>query len=141
MEVTTQAMLPILRDPAHSVSTIKHVMCKVKELTSFLNPGQVPVMAADQPLYTIAKNIQWSFPEEYGEDKFVIMFGGLHVEQAEFKSIGSLLQQSGWTHALTADSYLSTTSNARTRQAHQISAATLYKQLKDAHSDFILKMS
>ena len=76
------------------------------------------------------------------------MFGGLHIEQAAFKSIGSLLQQSGWTHALTAsdvaspgtaDSYLSTTSIARTRQAHQISSATLYKQLKDAHSDFSIE--
>ncbi len=34
----------------------------------------------DQPLFAIAKNIQWKWPLDYGEDKFLIMFGGLHIE-------------------------------------------------------------
>ena len=55
--------MPILQEQAHSVATIKHVMDKVKEVTSFLNPRQAPVMACDQPLFVFAKQIQWEWPE------------------------------------------------------------------------------
>ena len=56
------------------------------------------------------------------------MFGGLHIEMAALKSIGTLLQDSGWTTALvdsgiaasgTADSYLSASSVTRTRPFHK----------------------
>ena len=80
--------------------------------------------------------------KQYGEDKFVIMFGGLHIKMAALKSIGTLLQSSGWTSAIveadiassgTAESFLSTSSVTRTRKAHQITASCLYKVLKDAY--------
>lgn len=70
--------MPLFRDQAHSVATIKHVMDKVRDTVGLLNPGQIPVNTADQPLYTLAKQIQWHWPEKYGEDKYVLMFGGLH---------------------------------------------------------------
>ena len=63
-------------------------------------PGQAPVVAMDQPLFTIAKNIQWKWPSVYGESKFVIMFGRLHIELAALKTAGNLLESSGWTGAL-----------------------------------------
>ena len=71
-----------------------------------------------------------------------IMFGGLHIELAALKSIGTLLQSSGWTSAIveayiasseTAESFLSAFSVTRTRQAHQITASCLYKLLKNAY--------
>lgn len=43
------ALLPLLTDHANEVSTIKHSMDKVREATSYLNPGQTPVITADQP--------------------------------------------------------------------------------------------
>ena len=52
-----------------------------------LNPGQTPVMVSDQLLFALAKQIQWQWPESYGEYKFVVMFGGLHVEMAALKWI------------------------------------------------------
>ncbi len=64
---------------------IKHSMTLVQAIVKYLNPGQVPVLAADQPLYALAKQIQWSWPSTLGEDKYVIMFGGLHVEMATLK--------------------------------------------------------
>ena len=76
-------------------------MNKIKEATQYLNADQIPVVTADQPLFAIAKQIQWHWPEFYGEDKFIIMFGGLHIEMAAFKAIGGLLKDSGWTTALT----------------------------------------
>lgn len=36
----------------------------------------------DQPLYTVAKEIQWNWKDCYGGQKIVIMFGGLHIEMA-----------------------------------------------------------
>ena len=143
-KVSIASLLPLLRDEAHSIATIKHVLEKIKETVQFLNPGQTPVVAADQPLYSLAKQIQWQWPE-YGEDKVVMMLGGLHMEMAALKSIGSLLQDSGWTSALveagvassgTAESYLSASSVTRARQAHQITACCLYKQRKAAYNSY-----
>ena len=60
-------------------------MTLVQSIVQHLNPGQVPVLAADQPLYALAKQIQWSCPSSLGEDHLVIMFGGLHIEMATLK--------------------------------------------------------
>ena len=39
-------------------------------------------------------------PDIYGEDKYVVMMGGLHIEMAALKVLGDWLQNSGWTRAL-----------------------------------------
>ena len=71
----------------------------------------------------------------YGEDKQVIMFGGLHIEMAAFRTISDLLDGSGWTSALveadvitpgTADSFLKASHLTRTRHVHQVTASSLY---------------
>ena len=120
-------------------------MDKVRDTVAFLNPGQTPVICADQPLYSLAKQIQWHWPEKYGEDKFVLMFGGLHIEMAAFSSIGNHLKGSGWTSVLTdagvassgtAESFLTASSVTRTRQAHQVTAASLYRLMKTAYTDY-----
>ena len=79
------ALLPLFFENAHSVAMIKHSMDIVKTLVQYLNPGQIPVLAADQPLFALAKQIQWTWPATHGEDQFVIMFGGLHIEMAVLK--------------------------------------------------------
>ena len=50
----------------------------------------------DQPLYALAKEIQWSFPNELDENVFVVMLGGLHIEMAALKLLGDWLNGSGW---------------------------------------------
>ena len=73
---------------------------------------------------------------------FVIMFGGLHIEMAAMKSLGTLLEASGWTSAIveagvaspgTAESFLTAVSVTGTRLAHQITACILYKLIKEAY--------
>ncbi len=59
-------MLLIVKESAHSVSMMKHAMDIAKSTTSFLNLGQTPVIADDQPLFSIAKQIQWQWPSQYG---------------------------------------------------------------------------
>jgi len=80
---------------------IRHSMDVIKRAVEHLNPGQVPVLTVDQPLFAIAKIIQWNWPESYGEDKFVILLGGLHIEMATLATLGDLLDGSGWTNVLT----------------------------------------
>ena len=71
-EIGTTALLPLLRDQAHDVATIKHVMDKVKDAVKFLNPNQPPVLGADQQFFALPKHIQWSYPEAYGEYVMVL---------------------------------------------------------------------
>ena len=52
------ALLPLFLESVHSVAMIKHSMTVVQAATQHLNPGQVPIITADQPLYAIAKQIQ-----------------------------------------------------------------------------------
>ena len=123
-KISLASLLPLLRESAQSVPTIRHVMRKVLDTVRYLNPGQIPVIAADQPIYSLAKQIQWEWPIQYGKDKTAIMFGGLQIEMASLKSLGNLLQSSGWTSALvdaditsqgTVQSFLSASSVTRTR--------------------------
>lgn len=67
---------------------IRHSMDIVKTAVEVLNPGQVPIITCDQPLYTLAKQIQWNWPTTHGED-----------QMAALKTLGDLLEGSGWTGA------------------------------------------
>ncbi len=73
----------------------------------------------------MAKQIQWHWPNHSGEDKFLIMFGGLYIKIVALTSIGTLLKDSGWTIALVLGR-----SATRTHQAHQITACRLPKLMK-----------
>ena len=53
-------LLPLFLESAHSVTMIKHSMTIVQAAVQHLNPGQVPVLATDQPLFALAKQIQWT---------------------------------------------------------------------------------
>lgn len=67
-------------------------------------------------------------------DKFVILFGGLHIEMAALSTAGDWLAGSGWVEALvqadiasarTADSFPRAEHVMRTHHAHQVTAAAL----------------
>ena len=79
---------------------IKHSFNVIKSAVDHLNPDKTPVITFDQPLHTLAKQVQWNWPEEYSKDKYVIMFGGLHIEMAALKTLGDWLKGSGWVQAL-----------------------------------------
>jgi len=97
-------------------------------------------MAFDAPLFALAKFVQWKWPETHGENKFIAIFGGLHIEMAIRRTYGDL-EESGWTSALmqagiattgTADSFLKVSHLTRTRHAHQVTALALAKLQEDA---------
>ena len=103
--LTLTSLLPLFYDEAKSVAMIRHSMDVINTAVANLNPGQIPVITVDQPLYALAKQIQWRWPETHGEDQFVILFGGLHIEMAALKTLGDLLDSSGWTGALVQSYY------------------------------------
>ena len=91
-EPAISSLLPLFPDQAKSAAMIGHFLDIIKACVDHLNYGQIPAVAMDQPLYAVAKQIQWNFPEKYGESQFVIMFGGLHIEMAFLKAIGGWLE-------------------------------------------------
>ena len=55
----------------------------IKSVVEHLNSRQTPltpVIAFDQPLYALAKQVQWN--------KYVVMCGGLYIETAALKTLG-----------------------------------------------------
>jgi len=62
-----------------------------EELLINLNIGQIPVTIFDQPLFALAKLVQWKWPVTQGELVHVVTLGGLHVEMALWNTLGDLL--------------------------------------------------
>ena len=129
------SLLPLLAECAHSLAMIKHAITVVMKAVEHLIPGQTAVIAFDQPLFALAKDIQWRHPDTMGEDKLVIMLGGLHIELAVLKAVGSWLSGSGWTEAVAKaritsagrpESLVTSTHITRTRYVHQVTASSLY---------------
>ena len=74
--------MPLFYEKAATPAMVKHGMDVIQDAITLVNPGQIPVIAFDQPLFTIAKTVQWKWPDTHGEGKFVVMLGGLHLEMA-----------------------------------------------------------
>ena len=74
---------------------IKHGLDIIKVTVDEVNKEQTPVVVFDQPLYAIAKQVQWNWKEIYGNGKFVVMMGPLHAEMAALKTLGDWLEDSG----------------------------------------------
>ena len=60
--------------------------------------------------------MQWKWPDTHGEDKYVVMMGGLHIEMAMWNTFGDYLEGSGSSG--TADSFLNASHLTRTRHGH-----------------------
>ena len=149
-KVDNIALLPLFREEVKSPAMICHSMNIIKTNVEFLNPGQIPVIAFDQPLFALAKTIQWNWPNTYGEEKFVIMMGGLDIEMAAWKTFGDWLENCGWTPLLVdanfctsgkADSFLKASHVSRTRYAHQVTACCLFILMHKAYQEFCQSLS
>ena len=116
----------------HQILTpLRNQICMdvIKKAIDFFNKGQTPVIAYDQPLFALAKLLQWNYKEYYGEKSFVVMLGPLHIKMAALKTIGDWLTNSDWCSALVeakialsavSESFLHASHVSRTRNAHQV---------------------
>ena len=60
---------------------IDHAMEVNGQTTHNLDPGQKPVMVADQPLFILVRKLQWKYPHTVlGEDSFLVTLGPMHTE-------------------------------------------------------------
>ena len=62
----------LFQEDAATVAMVRHSLNVIKKIVDLTNPGQAPVVACDQPLFAIAKNVQWKWPLDYSEDKFLL---------------------------------------------------------------------
>jgi hypothetical protein len=139
------ALLPLFRDDSKSVAMLRHSMSVIEKATSITNPGQTPVITCDQPLFKLMKEIQWTWPDSFGEDRFVVILGGLHIKMSLLKCLGNLLENTGWTAALeegqiaspgTAESFLKVAHVKKTLHAHHVTACALYALREEAYKEF-----
>ena len=131
---------------------ITYCLTVVQAAVQKLNPGQIPVITFDQPLYALAKQIQWQWSDTYDENKFVIMMRGLHIEMAALRMLGHWLDDSGWVQCLVqsgvaiagvADLFVQTSNVKRKRYAHTVTAAALFiytKRCYQRYYDELLKI-
>ena len=96
-----------------------------------LTDDQPCVIAADQPVYALGKQVQWMYPDQFGDT--VWLLGSLHTEMCFLALIGDWLEDSGWENIFVesgiaksgfAHSFLSGKFPKRTRHAHHITIAT-----------------
>ena len=77
--ITLTQLLPLFNDKAATLAMMKH---GINILRSAIEFGQITGMVFDVPLFALAKFVRWKWPEMHGENKFIAMFGGLHIEMA-----------------------------------------------------------
>ena len=145
---TKSYMLPLFTESPNNPAMVWHGMKVIHQETNYINPGQTPVMEADQPLFTLAKQLQWKNPQtELGEDSFLVTLGAMHTEKMLWGVSGDWLDGSGWTTALTnsgisssgkAQSFISV-HHCRTRYIHQVSVAALYMLMMKAYDHCVDK--
>ena len=67
----TVGIFPIFYKKVSSMAMQKHSMLMIKKAEKFVNPGQLPVIVGDCPLYAQQKKCQWNYVVEVGESKMV----------------------------------------------------------------------
>jgi len=77
-EISITSLLPLFSEDSKSVAMLRHSMDVISSSVRVLNGDQTPIIAVDQPLFALCKLIQWNWPQKYGEEKFIIMFGAFH---------------------------------------------------------------
>ena len=134
---------PIFEEKAATFPMLQHGMKVVSTAVEKLNPGQIPILVGDQPIFAIMKQIQWQEPT-YSEDKFVVSMGALHIEMCMLQNLGKLLDGSQWEDALVeadvvttgrAQSVIHGSNLKRSRFAHEVSVLTFRKLKHEAYME------
>ena len=96
----SSVMLPLLQDKVATHGMVRHTMDVIDQVHKKLKLDQPLVITADQPVYVIGKQIQWLYPDEYGDQKVLLMMGPLHIEISFFNLLGNWLESNGWIESL-----------------------------------------
>ena len=90
----TKAMYtPLINMTPSDPTTMKSAMLEAKRLTK--KAGQATTLfTADLQLYRVGLNVQWDYPELFGED-FILRLGGMHFLMSYVGAVGVLMAGSG----------------------------------------------
>ena len=89
------AIIPIIDELVHTLDMQYHSMVMISKTIGALNPGQLAVDTADEPIFALTKELMYRFPEQFGPDKYFCLFGSLHIEKSVLALCGQLLNGSG----------------------------------------------
>ena len=120
-----------------------HCMNVISSTISSLNPGQIPVDTANQPIFALTKELMIRFPDKLGPNKYFCLFGSLHIETALLIICGRVIRGNGldefiYTCSLSivgADSLVTVNNIKRASYCLQFEACVIYSKLKQAHRD------
>jgi len=116
----------------------------IQLITNHVNTGQTPVLTVDQPLYAIAKKVQYVWLEEYRDRQFVVMMDGFHIEMIMLNVIGDSLG-SDWIHVMTSANITTDGREfvlqkgsywSRDQWAYQVTAAALFVLLRRSYDAY-----
>ena len=87
-------LLPLVTEEVNSHAAVRHSIDRIIEIIEKINPGQVPVITGDQPVYALGKQVQWMM-EKY--TNVIWMLGALHIEMTWLGVLGDWLDGGSWT--------------------------------------------
>ncbi len=128
----TIGLLPLFQESAHTSSMIYHAMKICLQITNYLNEGQTAVVACDEPLFALCKELQWMYPDLF--HKVLPVMGSLHFEMVLLRCVGQILDgseldtvlaEAGIASAGIAQSFLTVNHVMKCRHAHEVTVAAL----------------
>ena len=137
------AILPPIDENTHTLDIQYHCMNIISNTINTLNPGQIPVDTADQPILALTKELMIRFPDKFGPDKYFCSFGSLYIEKLLLIICGQVIEGSGLDKIMCkcglsiigADSLVTVDDIKRARYCLQVGAFVIYSKLKQAHMD------
>lgn len=85
--------MSLLNKSINSPAMIAHCFKVISKVVKELNLQQQPVITADQPIYAIAKQVQWLLLDQCKD--VVVMIGSFHIEIALLNTMDDWLDESG----------------------------------------------
>ena len=137
--VGVHALMPLIHEKVATLKAQFHCMNIIKDTIKFINP-QIPIGVSDQPVYALSKEVQLRYPSSFGADKYVNLFGDLHIEIELLRIHGELIKGSGLESILDSASLstlgtsaiIDVNTNKHARYCLQVSSCTIYQLLKEA---------
>ena len=108
-----------------------------------LNPGQIPVHTAKQPIFTLTKELAIHFPDKFRLDKYFCLFASLRIEASMLIICGQVIKRSvlekimcTYGLSIVGAEFLVTVNNLK-RASHSlpVGACVIYSKLKQANMD------
>ena len=98
---------------------------------------------ADQPIFSLTKELKIRFPDKFGPDKYFCLFGSLHIENSLLIICGQVIKGSGLDEIMCicglsivgADSLATVNDIKKARYYLQVGAGVIYLKLKQVHMD------